>query len=162
MDKGTIIIVLIIIVLVVLPLVLPEYLKKTKAANQKKRLIAKSKSEGMQLSELDVWDNCCQIGIDKESKRLIYSNKNENNGSYAITDLSGIGKCVIVRVNSDQKSPYGGSSPSYRLYLVLTYADSSKNEKVLEFYNNVSFSPNETELSNIQKWSDIISSNLNR
>jgi hypothetical protein len=161
MDKGTTIIGLIIILLVVLPLVLPTYLKKSKAGKIRRKIIAYAKNAGMQLSDIDVWDNCYQIGVDTGSKQLIYSNKNVNNGSYEITDLSAFAKCRVVNVSSDQKSPFGDSRPSYRLYLVLTYSDASKKEKALEFYNNGSFSPNDAELSNIQKWVGIISSTIN-
>jgi hypothetical protein len=159
MDKGITIIGLLIVLLVVIPLVIPSYIKKVKTGRLKNRLTSKAESERLQMSEMDVWDNIYQIGIDTESGKLIYSNTRQNKGAFEIIDLRGVSKCRSVSLNSDQKDPYGDHSPAYRLYLILTYTDPSKGEKVLEFYNNASFSPNDHEMANIQKWVAIISSN---
>jgi hypothetical protein len=120
----------------------------------------KSEKAKLTFSQKELWNNCYAIGIDTDSKKLLYFNKNEERETGTLIDLSAVDKCRLATTDRHIKSLNSINNKTNRLELVFTFTDSSILEKVLEFYKNAEFMPNTDDFAHAENWLSIINSYL--
>lgn len=162
MDTGAAIIIIVIIALVAFPFILKYLFKKAKSSKFLKEFKNQAEKEKLTVSQKEFWNNSYIIGIDDLSKKLLYTKKQNGGGEVTLIDLEEIEKCKIVNVNKTLKNQYSKNYVTDRLVLVFSFLNEPKSEKVLEFYDSTEFMPSEEDISRIQRWSDIINSNLRK
>jgi hypothetical protein len=160
MDSKSTIIGVWIIVLIILPFIISYLYNKMKAKKFEKDFLSLSEKEKIIISQKAFWKKCYSIGIDTDSKKLLYLNKHSEKEHGTLIDLSEIEKCMVVHTDKTVKSQNGNTNPTNRLDLVFTYKNSDMPEKVLEFYNNPEFMPTMDDFSHIENWLNIVNSNL--
>jgi hypothetical protein len=160
MDKASTIIMLGIIVATILPFFIFYIIKKGKDGKFLKHFIDLAQKEKISISQREFWDHKFVIGIDTDSKKIIYANKLQNEVEEAVIDLTEVEKCRVVTINKANKSQNGKNPTSDRLELVFTYRNAEKPEKSLKFYENDEFMPNAAECSHVENWYNIISAKL--
>jgi len=160
MDKEATIIILGIVAVIILPFLLFYFFKKRKEIKFMKHFRILAQQEKLIISQKEFWDHRYAIAIDTNMKKIIYAKRLGDETAGTIIDLADVEKCRIVSTDKTQKSQNGKDPLTDRLELVLTFRNSDIPEKVLEFYENTEFMPNAEDRFHIEKWYNIISSNL--
>jgi hypothetical protein len=160
MDSGSTMIGVWIIVLTILPFIIAYFFKKMKEKKLQKNFLSLAEKEKVVISQKDFWKKCYSIGIDTDSKKLLYFNKRLDKERGTLIDLSQIEKCRVVHTDKHLKSQNGNSNLTNKLELVFTFNNSGIPEKSLEFYNNPEFMPTVDDFSHIENWLNIVNSNL--
>ena len=160
MDKASTIIGLSLIILTALPFIIFNVHKKMKKNKFLKDFIDMAKKENLTFSHKELLHNYYAIGIDTDSNKLFYFNRQVDRGNGTLIDLSEIEKCRIVTVDRHVKSQYSNNDKTNRLELVLTYNNSKTPEKVLELYKNAEFMPTTDDIAHVENWLSIINSRL--
>jgi hypothetical protein len=160
MDKESTIIAIGIIVATILPFIILKLIRKMKKVKFIKNFTKLAEREKLIFSQDEILNICCAIGIDSDAKKLLYLNSRGGVDNVALIDLSEVYKCRIVTTDRHLKSVNDSSDQANKLELVLTFSNSKRSEKFLEFYNNAEFLPNTDEISQIENWLNIVNSNL--
>jgi hypothetical protein len=162
MDKESTVIILVITLAIGLPFLLIYLAKKRKDIKFLKHFTGIAHKNMIIISDREFWDHTYAIAIDNTSKKILYANRLKDGASETVIDLAEVEKCRIVTVNKTLKNQNGKNPLTDRLELVFTFRDPRKPVQVLEFYNNPEFMPNAQEFAHIEKWNQIINSNLNQ
>jgi hypothetical protein len=160
MDKEATIIMLGISAVIILPFLLFNFFKKRKEIKFLKHFRILAQREKLIISQKEFWDHCYAIAIDTNLNKIIYAKRLRDETAETIIDLADIEKCRIVSTDKTQKSQNGKNPVTDRLELVFTFRNSDKPEEVLEFYENTEFMPNAEDRFHIEKWYNIINTNL--
>jgi len=160
MDKGATLIILGIVVIIVLPFIFHSLYKKLKDMKFLKYFTSLAEKEKIVISQKELWNKYYIIGIDNNSKKILYTNKRREKAEEILIDLAEVENCRIASVNKTLKGQSGNSSKSDRLELVFTFSKSGMPEQSLEFYDSTEFMPTDKENSIIENWMNIINSNL--
>ena len=160
MDNGSAIIVLVIVALIALPFIFHSLYKKKKDMKFLRDFISLAEKEKIVISQKELWNNCYIIGIDNNSKKILYTNKRKEKVEEILIDLTEVENCRIANINRTLKGQSGNSNISDRLELIFTFRKSDIPEKSLEFYDSTEFMPTDKENSIIENWLHIINSNL--
>jgi hypothetical protein len=161
MDIGAALIILAITALIVLPFLLMFLNKKRKYIKFQQNFMNLAQRGNITFSLKEIWNHRYAIGIDNNSKKIMYVNKKEDEAEPIIINLSEVAKCRVVSINKTVKNQYGSNALTDRLELVFTFRNSEIPEKILEFYESTEFMPNDEERSHIEKWLQIVNLNLN-
>lgn len=153
------IIILAITAAIALPFIIINLNKKRKYAKFDKDFLNLVQKEKLELSQKEIWNHQYAIGIDNNSKKLIYAKKQKDGITDALIDLKEVATCRVVSTNKSIKNQNGRSALTDRLELVFSF-NNSKSEKILEFYESSDFMPNEDERSHVEKWMQVINSSL--
>lgn len=160
MDTTEIITGIGLIGLIILPIFLLHLNQKKKEAKFLNNLLSLAKNENSIISQKEFWRECYAIGIDENSKKLLYINKIKDKEQETAIDLSEVEKCRIVTVSRSIKIPKGNATVIDRIDLVFTINRSELYEKVLEFYDSTTFMTPDGEIPLAEKWQTIVNSNL--
>jgi hypothetical protein len=160
MDKSATIIMLGLVVIITLPFLIIYIIKKRKDIKFLSHFTNLAQKEKIMISQKEFWNHSYAIGIDNNSKKIIYANRLKDETTGTIIDLADIEKCRIVTINNSIKNQNGKNPKTDRLELVFTYRNPAIPEKALNFYENAEFMPNADECSHIENWYRIINSNL--
>ena len=160
MDTGAALIILGIVAITVLPFIFHSLYKKMKDMKFLKDFKSLAEKEKIVISQKELWNKCYIIGIDNNSKKILYINKRKEEVEEIVIDLAEVENCRIVSVNKTLKGQSGNSNKSDRLDLVFTFRKSGIPEKSLEFYDSTEFMPTDKENSIIENWLNIVNSNL--
>ena len=159
MDKASTLIMLGIIAITILPFLLFFLFKKNKDIKFLKHFSDFAHKEKILITEKQFWDHKFVIGIDTDSKKIIYANRLNGSVEEAVIDLAKVERCRIVTINKANK--VNGKNPATdRLELVFTFRNSETPEKILTFYEHAEFMPNADECLIAENWYQLISSNL--
>jgi hypothetical protein len=161
MDTGAAIIVLGIVALLTLPFIFYKLYKKTKDMKFHKEFISIAERDKLIFSKKELWNNRYAIGIDNNSQKLLYANKQNGKIEGILIDLSDVEKCRIANLNRTFKNQSGKSNISDRLELIFTFRNQGLPEKALEFYDSTEFMPTEDDLSFIENWSQLVNATIN-
>lgn len=113
-----------------------------------------------QIDTHDVW-NGTVIGVDKIKFKLFYIQTNETSQLEIQTDLKLIRKCRVDKKSRTVKNGSDTITVIERLDLCLTFADSTKTDLLLPFYNNNRDNLSiDRELELVNKWSALINTLL--
>ena len=160
MESGTLIASLIIVVSCVLLVVIVNRKKKNKDKQFIQSLFDFAEQSNCTISEYDLWNNSL-IGIDKDSHKLFFIRKEEENAIIKEIDLSEIQKCNVINSSRIVNNKESVQNVIDKLELSFTCRDPKKTEMNLEFYNtnrdNLFLNG---ELSLIEKWSEIINKDI--
>lgn len=160
MDKSSTIIALGLVVLTALPFIIYNLYKKMKKMKFLKDFINMSEKAKLKFSQKELWNNCYAIGIDSDSKKLFYFNKQENREDGSLIDLSEVERCRLVTTDRHVKIQNSKNNQTNKLELAFTYKSSTVPEKALEFYKNAEFMPTTDDFAHAENWLSIINSNL--
>jgi hypothetical protein len=160
MDTRATMIILVITVLIILPFIISSLYKKRKNMKFLKDFRNLAEKAKIVISQKELWDNSYIIGIDNNSKKVLYANKRKDKIEEILIDLNEVDKCRIANINRTLKGQSGINNVSDRLELVFTFRKSDIPEKSLEFYDSTEFMPTEKEISIIENWLKIVNSNL--
>jgi hypothetical protein len=160
MDKESTIIAIGIIVATILPFIIFKLIRKMQKVKFHKNFTKLAAREKLNFSHTEILNKCYAIGIDPDSKKLLYLNNREGQNEMALIELSEVNKCRLITTDRHLKSENDSSDHSNKLELVFTFTNSKSSEKILEFYNNSEFLPNPEEISQIENWLNIINSNI--
>ena len=159
MDKGSMMIGLGLILLTALPFIIYNVFKKVKKKKFLKNFILLSEKEKLKLTQIDIWNNCYAIGIDSDSKKLLYHNIKDEKGELVSIDLTEVEQCRLV--NTDRL--YKINNPdkiNNRIEIIFSFVNSCKPEKSLEFYKNAEFLPSVDDISQAEIWVRNVNLNL--
>lgn len=160
MGTGTIIFVLVVLIGIVLPIVLLNSKKKNKEKQFIKTLFDLAEKNNCKISEHNLWNNTL-IGIDKETRKLFFIRKTDNNLTTNEIDLSEIQKCRIVKSNRIVNNKDSENNVVDKLELSFAFRDTKKSETILEFYNtNRDNLTVYRELQLIEKWSELVNATI--
>ncbi len=160
MDKESTIIGLGLVILTALPFIIYNLLKKIKKKKFLKEFIDMSVKAKLTLSHKELWNKSYAIGIDANTKKLLYLNKQDAGEGGTLIDLSEIEQCRMVTTDRYLKSQDTNNNQTNRIDLVLTHINSNKVEKILEFYKNAEFLPTADDFAQVDYWLNMINSNL--
>jgi hypothetical protein len=160
MDKASTIIGIVIVTMTVLPFLIYNIFKNMKKMKFRKNFMEFSEKSNLKLSKHDIWKNRYAIGIDSDSKRLLYYNIKENKPGATLIELSEVQKCRVVSTDRHVKSQNTINDKTNRLELIITYNNSGVPENILEFYKNPEFMPGTEDFAHADTWLSIINSNL--
>jgi hypothetical protein len=160
MDTGSALIILGIVAITVLPFIFHALFKKLKDMKFLKSFLSLAEKEKIVISQKELWNNCYIIGIDNNSKKILYTNKRKEKAEEILIDLAEVENCRIASFNKTLKGQSGNSNKSDRLDLVFTFRKSGIPEMSLEFYDSTEFMPTDKENSIIENWLNIVNSNL--
>ena len=160
MDTTEIITGIALIGLIIIPFFLHHLNQKKKEAKFLNDLLSLAKNEDSIISQKEFWRECYAIGIDENSKKLLYINKIKDKEQKTAIDLSEVEKCRIVTASRSVKIPKGNATVIERIDLVFTLNRSELYEKALEFYDSTTFMTPDGEIPLAEKWLAIINSNL--
>lgn len=160
MESGTLIAGLIIVISCILLVVIVNRKKKNKEKQFVQTLFDLAEKSNCKISEYDHWNNSL-IGIDKDSHKLFFIRKTEENAIINEIDLSGIQKCKVINSSRIVNNKESVQNVIDKLELSFTWRDPKKPEMSLEFYNtnrdNLFLNG---ELSLIEKWSEIVNKDI--
>jgi hypothetical protein len=160
MDTTEIITGIALIGIIIIPFFLHHLKKKKKEAKFLNDLLSLAKNEDSIISQKDFWRECYAIGIDENSKKLLYINKIKDKEQKTAIDLSEVERCSIVNASRSVKIPKGNLTVLDRIDLVFTFNRADLSEKTLEFYDSTTFMTPDGEIPLVEKWMAIINSNL--
>jgi hypothetical protein len=160
MDTGASIIVLVLTGLVVFPFLFNIILKKKKNKLLLNNLLKLAEREKISISHKELWNKNYAIGIDINSKKILYVHRLKDKVKESLVDLKEVKECRIINTDKTIKNQPGNSSNSDRLELVFSYNKTDKPEISLEFYNNSQFKPTIEDVRQIENWLQIFRSNL--
>jgi len=160
MDKASSIIVLGIVILIALPFIIHKAYKKMRKRKFLKDFIDMSKKAKLSFSHKELLYNTYAIGIDPDSKKLLYFNKQDKREEGTLIDLSEVEKCRIVTIDRHLNNQNGNNDKTNRIELIFSYSNHSTPEKILELYMNTEFMPNTDDIAHAENWLRIINSNL--
>jgi hypothetical protein len=154
MDKGSSYIMLGIILLVALPFFISSIVKRIKLKKLVERFRKFSEEKNVKVSQYDVIHKTYIIGIDTESKIIVYlDSKNENSGT--VISLNGISACKV------KISDRNANNEAINLIdLIFSPKDNKQPERRIEMYNYPGFPPRAEDIDIVQKWAEIVNSNL--
>lgn len=112
------------------------------------------------ISQKELWNNNYIIGIDNNLKKILYINKQNEKEKQSIIDLSRVKECRVVNINRTVKGQDGKENISDRLELNFTLYNNASGDETLVFYESKDFMPTEDDHSKIEKWLNIVNSNL--
>lgn len=160
MDTTAIISGLLLVALIIIPFFLHHLRQKKKKAKFLNDLLSLDKNEDSIISQKDLWRECYAIGINENSKKLLYINKIKDKEQNSVIDLSEVEGCRIVNTSRSVKIPKGNLTVIDRIDLVLTFNRADLSEKALEFYDSTTFMTPDGEIPLAEKWLAIVNSNL--
>jgi hypothetical protein len=160
MDKEATIIILGIVAVIILPFLLFYFFKKRKEIKFMRHFRTLAQQEKLIISQNEFWDHSYAIAIDTNLNKIIYAKRQRDESAGTIIDLADVEKCRIVSTDKTQKNQNGKDPQTDRLELVFTFRNSDMPEKVLEFYENTEFMPNAEDRFHIEKWYNVINTNL--
>lgn len=151
--------VIIISVIIVAVFVVPIYIVSLQSSSEQKRKLKIVKSMAvshqLQFSEVDVWKKYA-IGIDTQSKTILYANGYENNLFSQIIELKNVKKCEVRKSFKTVEN----ESIVDKIDLQLFYSDASKSQMLLEIYHAQGKHHIDNEFQLAEKWVKIINENL--
>jgi len=160
MDTTEIITGIALIGLIIIPFFLHHLKQKKKEAKFLNDLLSLAKNEGSIISQKDFWRECYAIGIDENSKKLLYINKIKDKEQKTAIDLCEVENCKIVNASRSVKIPKGNHIVIDRIDLVFTFNRADLSEKALEFYDSTTFMTIDGEIPIVEKWMAIVNSSL--
>lgn len=159
MESGDLIIGAIILIAVFGIIYYMHKVQKSKENKYAKAFLELAAKENIAIDQHEFWNNIYAIGIDKQSKKVLYRKKKDDKEQIALIDLNEVDKCKKVEKSRMIKTPSGSSKVIDRLDLVFVYKN-SKSEKALEFYNGDESLSLRGEVPLIDKWNEIINAAL--
>lgn len=160
MEKASTILGLSLVVLTALPFIIYSVYKKMDKIKFLKDFTDMAEKANLKLSKKELLHKYYAIGIDRDSKKLFYLNKQNGHQEGTLIDLSEVEKCRLVTVDKHIKSQNNNNDKTNRLELVLTFSNSRKSEKVIELYKNPEFMPSTDDIALVESWLGVINSNL--
>jgi len=159
MELSSAITGLVCVALFVVPIIL---LNRSGSGKRKKRLsnlLAFGQQHGLKFTKTELWNDSV-IGLDEDSKKLVFIKNNETDQAPVLIDLQQVTNCEIVNTPREVKS--GGKTQRMvdRLELRLTQKGQSQSAVLLEFYDASKSFQLTGELQLIEKWKRLIKENL--
>lgn len=124
-----------------------------------KNFIQMSENSKLTFSQKELWNNCYAIGLDCDSKKLLYFKNLAGSEEGTLIDLSEVEKCRMATIDKHNNNNNNNNGTN-RVELVITYTNPKKSEKVLEFYKNAEFMPSIDDFAHAENWVNIITANL--
>lgn len=152
MDSETTIIGIVLVLICIIPFVLINKKKATKRRNKLKILTNSVQKMNGIIYKNEFW-NHYGIALDKTNKMLYFSTQTDDENSYEVISLKSIASCSVIKKEDNSKSITA-------LGLQLDFADKSKPNAYLSFYERDSNLFLVNELDIIQRWSATINEQL--
>jgi hypothetical protein len=134
MDSAAIIISLIVFVLVAVPVAFIVRQEKKRKQNILLLLTRLAEKNNVLITQKEFWGKYA-IGIDENSKKLIYMNYHPGKEIEYCFDLKAVKHCKIENVSKTIGTGNIRQSTIFKLNLLLTYSDSKSPYSTLEFYD---------------------------
>lgn len=160
MDLASLIIGVCLSALFIGPLVYATRAQKRKDKQLLTTFSGLAKKQNLTITRFDLWSNFYVIGIDMQSGKIFYLKKRQDIEQEALIDLSGVAKCRIGNLSRSSKNQKENINVVYRLELIFTYHNPAIPERSIEFFNGEESMCLNGELPLIEKWLEVIHSNL--
>jgi type II secretory pathway pseudopilin PulG len=155
-DSGAATIVLVIIAIIALPIILYNIKKRSRRMKLLKDFGLAVERAKLTISQHEHWKNSYIIGLDSNSRRLLYIHKENGKSDEFLIDLSEIEKCRIESYNKTSGGQAGSNGNSDRIELVLGSRKPGIQGKVLEIYDNKEFMPTADDYALAERWQKVI------
>jgi hypothetical protein len=155
MENSSIITTIIVLALLAVPFMIMAQKKSKKAKLLLKKFQLACESQNLHLSEHDIWHNR-GLGIDHNSKCILYAKGNEFNDIIEKVDLQKVRRSEINKIMKIS----GTVSAVDRIDLRIVFKDSATPHLLLEFYNVQGGTMINDEYQLAEKWEKIINESL--
>lgn len=140
--------------------ILPFVLIQVRNITKHKRFIGSfySKAEQLELNitEKEQWNSSYCIGIDPNSKSLLYMKKHGDEIEEVLVDLTKMDSCRVV----SRSRNVDGITVVDAIYLALPFQNSKTPEVQLEFFNGNYHSLSSSDLPLAEKWAALAKSSI--
>lgn len=158
MESGTLIIGVVIVLACFLPLLFVYINRKREEKSILRYVNDYAQSKNSSINIHDLWNNTA-IGIDS-NKHILYFLRKTSTDEIVEIHLKDLQKCKLLSTKASYNEKGNKESVS-KIDLVLTYSDTQKPVKLLEFYNtrydNLTLN---SELQLAEKWEKIVGKEL--
>jgi hypothetical protein len=160
MDMASALVALISIAAFTIPFI---YLSRVQS-NKKKQILnfikSKASEHGLNLDEMDYWNQQYAIGLDQKKNALIYLKKSNENWNENVINLSEFQKCSIQDSNRKNAGSLSNGNGAANLHLVLSPAKANLPEKNLEFFDRSESLTLNGEWKLLEKWKSIVTDKI--
>jgi len=150
MDTSSLLIGLGVTQLFNIPIYLYTRNKKKKENMALEQFVATGLKYGIEITELDSWQNSI-IGIDSLKKKILFLRTVNDYEDETLVDLNQVKKCELIKVERNLED---GNSTVARINLVF-HLGNNKPDYSLEFYNSENTMMIVSELQMAEKWCNI-------
>lgn len=112
--------------------------------------------QGLVITEQDIWDPGYAIGLDKQSMKLLYTQKIDNQEREIVLDLNEVQQCSVSNTARD----VNGGKVIDNIDLIFTLRNARHSKHTLAFYNREESLNLREELRLAEKWRDIVNVHL--
>lgn len=130
--------------------------QKRKTKKLTDELFQFAKDNNINLTSHEVWGNCYAIGIDHETKKLLYFKHNEKTDKKVVIDLAEIEKCKVSNITKTFRTQRESFGVTNNIRLVFHYRNPKKDPTFLEIYDGEYGKTLTTEISVANKWARTI------
>ena len=135
MDASTAIIALVFIAFISIPFVFMSRAQRKKGKQFSTVFELAAKQQNLQIAQKEFWNSKYGIGIDANSRKLLYLKKKGEEVQQTLIDLSEVEKCRVANHSRGVKTHNTAAKVIDRIDLVLTFRTPGAAEKNLEFYS---------------------------
>jgi hypothetical protein len=157
----TIIIVLVIVAVILIPFLINHNLQKRKKMKFISHFTDLASRNNATITRQDFWKGSYAIGIDENSKKVLYQRRTRGKEEELAIDLKDIAVCSVSTEGNSVNTHVGNSYSASWVRLLLTGTTQGSSQKTIVFFDGTeAMSLLDEELPLAEKWSSIINSNL--
>jgi hypothetical protein len=156
MEFTTVVITLILLMLFIIPFYFAARKRGKASILLLKKFELLERNKNLHFSEQEVWGNHA-IGIDRDSKFVLYAKGKELDENVEIIDLQKVKRCEVFKIARESQT----TSVIDQIALRIIYKDTAYSHLQLEFYNVSGSLQVNNELELAEKWAKVINKNLN-
>lgn len=160
MDTTSYVTMIIIVFAIIVPAFISGLRSKKKKEKFKSEFLAIGESNGIKISEYDKWNHYA-IGIDRESKKILYLNNVLNVEKVLIINLNMVRSLEVQEISRTVNTKSGNIKVLDQLKLKIKHRAKDTSEIYIEFYNSEINSIPHNEMELIGKWRKIIDLAIN-
>ena len=115
-----------------------------------------ARSQQLQLTRHEFWDDCYGVGLDEGQQKLFYVKKHQDTAQQQVVTLADMKSCSVSTTSRDS----GGNKVIEQISLRFTPRNPSAKEFYLEFYSHEVNLMLSEELQTANKWSDVVNESI--
>lgn len=159
-DLTSIIISIVALSIFFVPIMYDQLSKKKNVKKIEKSLTNFAKQEDLQITQHDTWRDSYVIGIDEDSKKLLYINIEDGNENKALIDLSEVKKCWRSKKSRDLKIPKKRTKVTDQVLLLFDFKKQKQSKQKLVFFHRNRDHSLRDEISLADRWVKTVNANL--
>ncbi len=160
MDMASALVAIISIAAFTLPFIYLSRIQSNKKKQTLNFIKSKASGHGLNLDQIDYWNQQYAIGLDQSKNALIYLKKSNDTWSENVINLKEFQKCIIQDSHKKNQVSLSNGNGAVNLQLVLSPMKPNVPEQRLEFFDRSESLALNGEWQLIDKWKSIVSEKL--